>query len=172
MPALGKLNLKKNEEVKEIDIGGVKIKVKQYLPTSDKVDLMEAAIAKAGGNNFLEEVYFYYYLVLLYTDITITQKQQENELKLYDLFNTNGIIEQVLEVIPTDEFSKLYDAYNALCESAHSYSVSTGGAITALLEQLPKTAQDAAKAMEEFDPQKYKQVMELAERTGMKVNSN
>ena len=64
-----KLALKFSNKVKTIDINGNQVEVLQYLPISDKNDLIYAVLDKSNYNGVYNEVlldmYFYFDLVLL-----------------------------------------------------------------------------------------------------------
>ena len=89
------LKLKPKEEVKTFDFNGVTIEVKQYLPIDEKYDLISVALQKAKEDNIYNELkldmYFDLYLVYLYTNVTFTDKQKEDEAKLYDALQSNGM---------------------------------------------------------------------------------
>ena len=91
------LKLKINQEVKTIDYNGTNIEIIQYLPIEDKYDLMMISLQKAKENDVYHplklDMYFHLYLVYMYTNISFTDKQRENELKLYDTLYSNGIID-------------------------------------------------------------------------------
>ena len=53
--------------------------------------------------------YFHLYLVYMYTDIQFTDKQREDENKLYDILKSNNIIDNVLQAIPDTEYQELLD---------------------------------------------------------------
>jgi hypothetical protein len=42
-----------------------------------------------------------------YTNINFTDKQREDPTKIYDLFNSNGILTAIIDSIPTEEYNSL-----------------------------------------------------------------
>jgi len=92
-----KLALKKKEKVKNIKINDIDIEVKQYLPVNDKLDLIARVISGAHDqNNFPNpikiEVIGAIEIIMAYTNITFTDKQKEDISKLYDILDSNDVI--------------------------------------------------------------------------------
>ena len=92
-----KLNLKVNKDIKTFKINEQEVEVLQYLPFEDKYDLVMITLQKAEEDGIYNELkldmYFHLYLVYMYTNISFTEKQKEDELKLYDTLKSNGIID-------------------------------------------------------------------------------
>ena len=85
------LKLKTNTEVTTVDFNDTKIEILKYLPVSDKYDLIMATLSKAAEdvlyNPLKVDMYFHLHLVYMYTNISFTDKQREDELKLYDRYD-------------------------------------------------------------------------------------
>ena len=45
----------------------------------------------------------------MYSNITFTEKQKENPLKLYDTLKSNGIIDKVILAMDEEEYNKFAD---------------------------------------------------------------
>ena len=103
------LKLKINNEVKEIEFNGQKIEVLQYLPISDKLDLIVATLQSSRENAIFNpiklDLYFHLNLMYLYTNINFTDKQREDEYKLYDALSSSGLLDQVIEASPEEEYN-------------------------------------------------------------------
>lgn len=142
-----------------------------YLPIQDKLDLVNIAIAKSrdGYNNinrYLARQLMNLYIVIMYTNISFTEKQKENEYKLYDILKSNQIIETVLKSIPSQEYLELQALLEMLIEDEKNMNKSIAGAINNLLESLPKSAEAAQDIINSFDQEKYGQVLDLAKSVG------
>jgi hypothetical protein len=92
-----KLGLKINQEIKTIDFNEQLIEVKQYLPISEKLELMSTVINNsADDNNFANPVKTRVFTMLeimyAYTNINFTEKQKEDPAKLYDILLSSGLI--------------------------------------------------------------------------------
>ena len=102
------LKLKINKEVKEITFNNEKVEVLQYLPIEDKYDLIMITLQQAKEGNIYNpvklEMYFNLNLVYSYTNISFTEKQREDEVKLYDTWLSSGFLNPIIEAIPDDEY--------------------------------------------------------------------
>ena len=105
------LKLKTNQEVKKFEFNGQEIEVLQYLPTEDKYDLIMTTLQKSEEdgiyNDMKLDVYFHLHLVYMYTNLSFTDKQRENETKIYDTLKSNGFIDNLLINIPEYEYHTL-----------------------------------------------------------------
>lgn len=142
-----------------------------YLPIQDKLDLVNIAIAKSrdGYNNinrYLAKELMNLYIVIMYTNISFTEKQKENEYKLYDILKSNQVIETVIKAIPQQEYLELQTLLEMLIEDEKNMNKSIAGAINNLLENLPKSAEVAQDIINSFDQEKYGQVLDLAKSVG------
>lgn len=142
-----------------------------YLPIQDKLDLVNIAIAKSrdGYNNinrYLAKELMNLYIVIMYTNISFTEKQKENEYKLYDILKSNQVIETVIKAMPQQEYLELQTLLKMLIEDEKNMNKSIAGAINNLLENLPKSAEAAQDIINSFDQEKYGQVLDLAKSVG------
>ena len=132
-----KLGLKKKEEIKNITINDQVIEVKQYLPISDKINIITNVIENsADDNNFANpvkvEVFANLEIMYAYTNISFTDKQKENPTKLYDLLEENGIIAEVIAAIPENEYALLLGWIDETIEAFYTYRNSVMG----IMEQI------------------------------------
>ena len=91
-----KLGLKRNDAIQEINWNGQKIEIKQFLPTGKKLDLISRVINYSTDENAFYnpckvEIFETIEIILTYTNITVTEKQSEDVLNLYDLFISSGL---------------------------------------------------------------------------------
>lgn len=160
------LKLKTKEDVKEIDFNGSKIEVKQYLPISDKIDLIDITLQKAKEENLHNplkvDMFFHLNLVYLYTNIKFTDKQREEEDKLYDTLNSTGLIDAIIAEIPEKEYNYLRNMANEKVENDLKYNTTAASLIAKLIEDLPRNAQAAADILENFDKTKFQNVIDFA----------
>ena len=131
--AFTKLGLAKNTMVKKLDWNGQEIEVKQYLPTSEVLDLVAVVINKSydGENNFSNpiKVNIYTTLEILYnyTNINFTEKQKEDVLKLYDLVTGSGLYDNVKQLIPKDEYDRIITSIEDTITAIYTYQHSLLG---------------------------------------------
>jgi hypothetical protein len=160
------MKMKVQTNPKEIDFNGNKIEILQYLPIEDKYDLVMVTLQKSleDGvyNPIKKDMYFHLYLVYMYTDITFTDKQKEDESKLYDVLESNGLITEVIKNIPEEEYNKLFEYMNELMDLTFEYKKSSSAMISNIIETLPDKAQEAVDVLNNFDPEKFQLVQDFA----------
>ena len=160
------MKLKVNNSVKTFNFFNQEIEVLQYLPAQDKYDLLMVTLQKSQENgiynDFKLNLYFELNLVYMYTNISFTEKQKEDELKIYNALKSNGFFELFFQVINEDEYNELFTQLNSLKDTYTMRNMSIGVAINNLIEDLPANAETAAKIVESFDPNKFKEVVDFA----------
>ena len=160
------LKLKVNKEVKTFEFMGQEIEVLQYLPIEDKRDLISIVCQNAEENGIynplLVDTYFHLYLVYLYTNLSFTDKQKENEMKLYDTLKSNGFFEEFLGAINEDEYNELYEYIEDTMKMNLKFKNTTGGVLQAFIQDLPRNAAAAMEIVENFDKQKFQAVVDFA----------
>lgn len=172
------MKLKVNTEVKTFDFGGQKVEVLQYLPAQDKYDLLMITLQKSLEDNLYNEfklnLYFELHLVYMYTNISFTEKQREDEFKLYDTLKSNGFYEKFFQVINEDEYNELFEQLNAIKNASFKNKRSVAAIISGLINDLPANAEAAAKIVESFDPNQFKAVVDFARYAngGRDINTN
>ena len=170
------LKLKVNSEVKTIDVGENQIEVLQYLPIDDKYTLLNVTLQKAKEgaiyNPLKKDMFFHLNIIYMYTNLTFTEKQREDESKIYDTLVSNGVLDKVLEVIPETEFNTLYSYLNEQEKAILTYKNTMGGVVTELIENLPLQAEQMQKIVDNFDPQKFQNVLDFAKAAngGREIN--
>lgn len=103
-----KLKKKVEPEVSIVEFNGEKIEVRQWIPTQDRLALMGRVIELAHDENyhFINPIHLVVFTALevikAYTNITFTEKQEEDIPKLYDEIVCSGLWEAVREVLPEE----------------------------------------------------------------------
>lgn len=159
------LKLKIKEDTKKIE--DTDIEVLQYLPVQDKIDLVDITLQKAKEDRLYNpikiDVFFHLNLIYLYTNLTFTDKQREDEYKLYDILESNGIISKVIAAMDENEYNFLLNKINEKAENELTYNTTTASIIAKLVDDLPGNAEAAQKIVDNFDPEKYKAVINFAQ---------
>lgn len=160
------MKLKVNDSVREFDFNGHKIEVKQYLPMEDKIDLVQISLQKSEEdgvyNEALLDMYFNLNIIYLYTNISFTDKQREDEFKLYDLMQSNDLIPQVIANMDEDEYNSLLDYIQRIRKDRLKYKQTAASVIQSLVQDLPGNAEAAAEIVEKFNPEQYQAVVDFA----------
>ena len=154
-----KLQLKKKEDYKEFEYNEQIIQVKQYLPINDKLIMISNIINAAQdnmqyANPVKVEIFTSLEILYNYTNINFTDKQKEDPVKLYDLFESNGIFNQVIELIPKEEYGFLISAIEESIESVYSYVNSARGIMESIVNDYKDVsfeADDIEKKIENPD---------------------
>lgn len=169
-----KLGLTENKTVKLIPIttknGEEIIEVKQYLPYQTKMEIMGNVINNCrdeNGYNFhnLGKVKFYTDLnvIYYYTNLTFTEKQKEDEGKLYDLLLGNGIIDKILAVIPEYEKNILYNITEQQLQTIEKYANSARAIVKALTAEEENANPEILKQLQDQikDPESLTLIKEI-----------
>lgn len=171
------MKLKVDETVNSFDFNGSTIEIKKYLPIEDKNDLVQIALQKAEENGIYNDIkldmYFNLNIVYLYTNISFTEKQRENESKLYDQMQSNGLIAAVIAHMDADEYQSLLDYMDNIKNDRLQYSTTAGAVIQSIINDLPKNAQMAADIVNNFDATKFqnvKDMIDMAQKSGIGNN--
>lgn len=127
-----KLALKKQEEVKTITINNNIIEIKQYLPINEKLELIGRVLNQAADdNNFSNpiklEVFTALEIVFTYTNISFTDKQKEDLIKLYDILESNNIFNLIIAELPEVEYNTLIDGVQECSDAIYTYRNSVLG---------------------------------------------
>ena len=172
------MKLKTNTAVNTFEFCGQKIEVLKYLPAADKYDLLMVTLQKSLEGNIYNEfklnLYFELNLVYMYTNISFTEKQREDEFKLYDTLRSNGFFELFYEALDDKEYEELFDQIAELKTTMEKSKNCVAGVIANIIEDLPANAEAAAKIVENFDPSQFQAVVDFARYAngGRDINTN
>ena len=160
------LKLKVENEIKTFDFNGEKIEVNQYLPINDKYDLVMITLQKSREDNIYNELkldmYFNLHLVYMYTNLNITDKQKEDEGKLYDILETNGFFDKMMEVFNEDEYNDLLSYIEKQKEDELKYNTTAAALVRSIIQDLPAQAEAMQDILNNFDKDKYQEVINFA----------
>lgn len=151
-----KLALKKQEEVKTININNNAIEVKQYLPVNDKLALISKVInlSHDSSSNFCNpvqvEIIGTIEIIMAYTNLSFTDKQKEDYSKLYDLLEENGINKLIISAIPEDEYAFLIDGINDSINAIYTYQNSVMGILDTVSQDYSNLDLDATNIQEKI----------------------
>lgn len=152
----GSLKITKvDDRVNTFTFNEKEIEVKRYLPFSDKLTLIGNAInLAADGNRFANSMKIDMYLDLeimfAYTNITFTDKQKEDLVKLYDMLASAGFFEAMYSAIAEEEASTIH--YNAarLAENMYGQMNSIYGIMENIVSDYAEVDMDATKVQEKL----------------------
>lgn len=170
--AFSKLKLVKKDDIKTITINDIEIEVKQYLPVSEKIDIVTNVLNNSQSeNNFANpihvEVYSNLEIIYAYTNLNFTDKQKETPDKLYDLLEQNGVINAVIEAIPQLEYELLIDWIKETIESYYTYRNSALGILDQISTDYSNLKYDATEIQEKIaDPNNLTLLKDIVTKLG------
>jgi hypothetical protein len=165
------LKLKTKDEVKTIQIGEKEIEIKQYLSAEDKNSILESTIMEADHgtvlNTFAIDIYFHLFIVFKYTNLNFTDNQKEDLMKLYDILESNGIIEKIIAEIPEIEYKILYENLTEMIKLYNKYRNSARALVEQFSMFAPNTAAKLGEQIQDLDISKMQEILSLADFSGM-----
>ena len=171
--AFGKLDLKKNQEVVELQIDDdVVVEVKQYLPVNDKLELVSSVVNTAVENGNIVnygqlDVLFAINIIKAYTNINFTEKQLEDVAKLYDLLVSSGFYETVKNTIPVSETDYIYSLIYRTANDIITYRNSAVGIMETLSQDYKNLEFDAEALQKKInDPESLSFLREVLTKMG------
>lgn len=171
--AFSKLNIKKvNNEVKNIQFNDVEIEVKQYLPIQDKLTIIGNAINNAAdGNRFVNpaklDMYTTLEVLYAYADISFTEKQKEDSVKLYDLVISSGLIDEIYKAIPEQELNTIYTNVMRVAESMYAQMNSVYGIMENIAQDYANTSMEATDIQQKLaDPNNLTLLKDVMSKLG------
>lgn len=132
-----KLGLVKNTDVKTVEWKDQIIEVKQYLPIQEKLSLIAAVVNQSQDeNNFVNDAKVKLFTVLeimyYYTNISFTDKQKEDPVKLYDLLVGSKFIDKIYAAMPENEVDQIFNLVYSTAEHFYKYRNSVYGILDAV----------------------------------------
>lgn len=142
-----KLGLKAEAPVKTIVWNNQTIEIKQYLPLNERMDLIANTINNtADENNYYNpcrlDVFKQIFIIEKYTNISFTDKQKEDCVKLYDAFYLTGLLKEIISNIPEEELKYINQAIDETIKSIYAYKNSVMGVINVLKQDYSNTKFD------------------------------
>lgn len=146
--SFNKLKCKLNEDIKIIEFAGEDIEVKQYLPISEKLQLIGRVIELAHDENYnysnpvKTKVFTDLEIVYAFTNINFTEKQKEAPAKLYDLLTSTQLLANILSAIPQEDLNIIYTGVEQSVTSVYQYQNSIVGVMDNLKQSYGETEMD------------------------------
>ena len=160
------LDLKTNTKTNIAVINDKEVEVLQYLPIEDKIDLIQIALQKSKENGIYNEMkldmYFNLYLIYMYTNLEFTDEEKADEFKLYNELESNNIIISVIGAMEEHEYDNLIEYLKIMKKNNEKYMNSAAALIQTLIQDMPRNAAAAAEIVDNFDKEKYQNVIDFA----------
>lgn len=148
------------------------IEIEQYLPLEKKAKLIESVLGESVDDiGFFSpmrlDTFFKLELMRFYTNLSITDKMLESPEKLFDALEMNGILAQIMDVIPIQEIDALRSCIVKCAESITAYQNSFVGAMKSITKDYDATKLNVEDIMKTLDqPDKIGLVKEILEKIG------
>lgn len=167
--SLNKLNLNKGVNTNIININDCEVEVKTYLPIEDKMSLVELVVQESLEYGFVNplklEKWFNLYFVYKYTNISFSEAVRKDEDALYDLLETNGVIDAVVQAAP-DDYASLFEKCEEYLDKYEKYQTSFYGMATKIVNSVPEDMATALDAIQELDLSKLTETLNVARLAG------
>ena len=165
MPALNK-SLTTLKEYKTVKLNSLEVKVLQYLPISDKIDIIQIALQKSEEdgiyNELLLDMYFHLHIIFCYTDLEFSEEDLSDLMALYDRLESHGFINEIMNAMDKNEYGNLVDYLEMMKKNKLKYQNTAAAVIRGIIQDLPKNAAAAKEIIDQFDPNKYPEVLNFA----------
>ena len=156
--SLTKLGLKVIQDIKTISFNGQEIEVKQYLPVNEKLILIGNIVnASHDDNNFANPVKVSIFTALeimyTYTNINFTEKQKEDPSKLYDMLISSGLVKEIVNAIPEEEYHEILCGVSDSIEAIYTYRNSAMGIMESITADYGELSFDVSEIQKKLaDP--------------------
>lgn len=166
MISYANMKLKPVTTTHKFEWNGNEIEVLDYLPIEDKYDLIMITLQKSLEDGYYNPIkideFFHLHLIYMYTNINFTEKQKEDEHKLYDSLKSNGLIDAFIEQMNEFDYSELFNMLDETKREITDYHRTMVSLVQNLITDMPKQAEAMSKILDNFDPDKYQNVVNFA----------
>lgn len=171
--AFSKLGLKVNNQVVNIHYNDQIIEVKQYISVNDKLKLISDVLNNSYDeqNNFANpvktKVYIGLGIIEYYTNINFTDKQKEDMVKLYDCFESNGLLDMIINTIPSSEYKWLINSVDNTVKAFYAHRDSVLGILETIKTDYSDLNLDATEIQSKLaDPQNMELLKNVLSKLG------
>ena len=160
------LNLTINNNTNNIPINEDNINILQYLPIEDKNSIIYLALQNAEENgeyNLIKlDMYYKLYTVYMYSNLEFAEEEKDDEAKIFDVLNSNGLMDMIIAAIPPHEKEYCDTLLEKTLEAKRTYRNTVASVIHSFINDLPKNANVAKNIIAQFNPEDFQQVIEFA----------
>ena len=170
-----KLGINKEElnKVQTVEYNGQTIEVKQYLPVIEKSELITRVLNNSvdennGYYNLLKmDMYLALEIVYAYSNISFTEKQKEDPMKLYDMLNASRVLNLIIGLVPEGEFYYLNKTVHEMANNIVAYRNSAMGIMERITTDYSNLDLDASTIQKELaDPNNMTLLKDILTKLG------
>lgn len=166
--SFNKLGLKKNTDLKTVEVNGSEIEVKQYLPIDEKNAIMELILQNSIEYNFVNpikvEKYLHLFFVYKYTNLSFSDKQRENEEEIYDILESNGVIDALIQA--SEDYEILREYVEEYIGRYENYQNTLYGVLSQVVNDIPDAVGKALGTLDGLDLNKLSDTLKIISENG------
>ena len=166
MISYANMKLKPVTSTHKFEWNGNEIEVLDYLPIEDKYDLIMITLQKSLEDGYYNPIkideFFHLHLIYMYTNINFTDKQREDEHKLYDSLKSNGLIDAFIEQMNDFDYSELFNMLDDTKRELTEYKRSISGIFKSFVSNLPQQAEAMQNIVDNFNKEDFQEVLNFA----------
>ena len=173
--AFSKLGLTKDklDEFQTVEFNDQTVEVKQYLPIAEKAELISRVLNNSVDddagyyNNLKLDMWLALEIVYAYSNISFTEKQKSDPMKLYDLLSSNKLLNLIIGLVPESEFYYLTKVTHELATSIYTYRNSALGILDSIGRDYSNLNFDATEIQKKLaDPENLTLLKNIVEKLG------
>ena len=173
--AFSKLGLTKDklDEFQTVEFNDQTVEVKQYLPIAEKAELISRVLNNSVDddagyyNNLKLDMWLALEIVYAYSNISFTEKQKSDPMKLYDLLSSNKLLNLIIGLIPESEFYYLTKVTHELATAIYTYRNSALGILDSIGRDYSNLNFDATEIQKKLaDPENLTLLKNIVEKLG------
>lgn len=167
-----KLGLKLNQEIKTINYNDQIIEVKQYLPMEEKLKLVSNVVNYSlDDNTFYNpmkvKIFLLLEIIYAYTNLNFTEKQKEDIFKLYNIFTSNDLMQEIYNLIPEKEINDIKENTFETISNIYKYHNSALGIMEAIASNYTDLEVDATNIQQAIkDPNNLTLLKDIITKLG------
>lgn len=173
--AFSKLGLTKDklDEFQTVEFNDQTVEVKQYLPIAEKAELISRVLNNSVDddagyyNNLKLDMWLALEIVYAYSNISFTEKQKSDPMKLYDLLSSNKLLNLIIGLVPESEFYYLTKVTHELATAIYTYRNSALGILDSIGRDYSNLDFDATEIQKKLaDPENLTLLKNIVEKLG------
>lgn len=173
--AFSKLGLTKDklDEFQTVEFNDQAVEVKQYLPIAEKAELISRVLNNSVDddagyyNNLKLDMWLALEIVYAYSNISFTEKQKSDPMKLYDLLSSNKLLNLIIGLVPESEFYYLTKVTHELATAIYTYRNSALGILDSIGRDYSNLNLDATEIQKKLaDPENLTLLKNVVEKLG------
>lgn len=173
--AFSKLGLTKDklDEFQTVEFNDQIVEVKQYLPIAEKAELISRVLNNSVDddagyyNNLKLDMWLALEIVYAYSNISFTEKQKSDPMKLYDLLSSNKLLNLIIGLVPESEFYYLTKVTHELATAIYTYRNSALGILDSIGRDYSNLNFDATEIQKKLaDPENLTLLKNVVEKLG------